>query len=74
MATIVPVSYVPSIGETAGVIWQVLLKNKGPMTMAKLVKTIGEPRDTAMLALGWLAREGKVAIDDKGHSREISLR
>ena len=43
MATKTPVSCVMSIGETAGVVWSTLSKN-GPMTMAKLVKAVGEPR------------------------------
>jgi hypothetical protein len=74
MAKTVPVSCIPSIGETAGVVWQALSKHKGPMTMAKLIKAVGQPRDTVLLALGWLARGEKVAIDDKGRSHEISLR
>jgi DNA-binding transcriptional ArsR family regulator len=57
----------------AGVVWSTLSEN-GPMTMAKLVKAIGEPRDTVMQALGWLAREGKIDIADDGRSRVVSLR
>lgn len=42
--------------------------------MAKLVKAVGEPRDTTMLALGWLAREDKIDIVEDGRSRVVSLR
>jgi hypothetical protein len=42
--------------------------------MAKLVKAVGGPRDLVMQALGWLAREGKIWIDDNGRSRTVSLR
>jgi hypothetical protein len=73
MAASVPVSCIPNIGETAGIIWQILTKSKGPMTMAKLVTAVGEPRDMVMLALGWLAREDKISIVNKGRNCEISL-
>jgi hypothetical protein len=42
--------------------------------MAKLVKAVGEPRDTVMQALGWLAREDKLSIEEEGRSRIISLK
>jgi len=66
-------SCVAEIGEAAGEVWRVLSEG-GPMTMAKLVKAVGEQRDTVMQALGWLAREGKVNIEEEGRSRVISLR
>jgi Winged helix-turn-helix domain (DUF2582) len=66
-------SCVASIGEMAGVVWCTLSEN-GPMTMAKLVKAVGEPRDEVMLALGWLAREDKIDIVEDGRSRVVSLR
>ena len=72
MATATPVSCVAHIGEIAGVIWQVLTE-KGPSTMAKLVKAVGEPRDSVMQGLGWLAREGKVSINEEGRNRVVSL-
>jgi hypothetical protein len=61
------------IGNAAGTIWKLLTDN-GPMSMAKLVKAAGEPRDTVMQALGWLAREDKLCIEDNGRSRTISLK
>ena len=72
MATVSPVSCVANIGKVAGIVWRVL-SEKGPLNMTKLVKVIGEPRDTAMLALGWLAREGKINIDDDARNRMVSL-
>ena len=72
MATASPVSCVAYVGEVSGIVWRVLLE-KGPLTMAKLVKAVGEPRDTVMQALGWLAREGKISIDDDGSKRMVSL-
>lgn len=64
---------VAQIGKTAGAVWHALADN-GPLTMAKLIKTVGEPRDTVMQSLGWLAREGKVAIQEDGRKRVVSLR
>jgi len=68
-----PVSLVEHIGETAGVVWKTL-DTKGAMSLAKLVKAVGEPRDNVMQALGWLAREDKIKIEDEGRSRIVSLR
>jgi len=42
--------------------------------MAKLVKAVDEPRDTVMQALGWLAREDKITMEDQGRTRFVSLR
>ena len=61
------------IGETAGVVWR-LLEERGPLSMAKVVKESGTPRDLALLALGWLAREDKIAIDSESRGRVVSLR
>lgn len=68
-----PNPHVTHIGETAGAVWQAL-SSQGKMSLAKLVKTVGEPRDTVMQALGWLAREDKIWIEDEGRSRMVSLR
>ncbi len=65
--------HVAHIGQTAGTVWKVLVE-EGPLSMAKLVKAVGEPRDVVMQALGWLAREDKICIEEEGRSRVISLR
>jgi len=73
MATAPPISQVAHIGETAGVVWTILNEN-GPLSMAKLVKKVGGPRDVVMQALGWLAREDKISIEEDGRIRIVSLR
>ena len=73
MTTSSSASLVQSIGELAGTVWKSLSEN-GPMTMAKLVKAAGEPRDNVMQAVGWLAREDKIDIVDEKRSRVVSLR
>jgi hypothetical protein len=72
MATALPVCCVENVGEVAGNVWRVLSEN-GPLSMTKLVKAVGEPRDTVMQAIGWLAREGKLDISDHGRNRMVSL-
>ncbi len=66
-------SCVLQIGETAGAIWKVL-REKGPLTIAKLVKEIDAPRDVVMQGLGWLAREDKISIEEEARTRIVSLR
>ncbi len=72
MATATAAAFIVQIGETAGVVWKTLADN-GPMSMAKLVKEVGHPRDLVMQALGWLAREDKIQIEEEHRSRIISL-
>ncbi|MEN6457858.1 MAG: winged helix-turn-helix domain-containing protein [Thermoguttaceae bacterium] len=60
------------IGETAGSVWRVLFEN-GPLTVAKLVKAVGEPRDLVMQAIGWLAREGKICVKEEGRNCLLCL-
>ena len=73
MATVMTDSLVNQIGETAGTIWHVLSEN-GSLSLTKLAKTVDAPRDSVMQAIGWLAREGKVEIEETGRGRFISLR
>ncbi len=67
-----PVMSIALIGDTAGVVWQTLNVH-GPMSMAKLIKAVGQPRDVVMQAVGWLAREDKISIEEDGRTRIISL-
>ena len=73
MSSAPPNSLIVRVGETAGVVWRTL-NSAGPMSVAKLVKAAGQPRDTVMLALGWLAREDKVDIEEDGRTRIVALR
>ncbi len=72
MKTIEACCCVAQIGEVAGKVWSALSEEE-PLSLARLVKAVGEPRDTVMQAIGWLAREGKVSIEDKGRNRVVSL-
>jgi predicted ArsR family transcriptional regulator len=64
---------IDQIGETAGLVWQ-LLNTTGPLSLAKLAKQVNAPRDTVMQAVGWLAREGKVWVENGTRGRTVSLR
>lgn len=73
MATVSVVCDLERIGATAGIIWR-LLDERGPLSTAQVVKQSGESRDLVMMALGWLAREDKIAIDAESRGRTVSLR
>ena len=73
MAMTETTSHVAQVGETAGVIWTILAE-KGPLTVAKLVKEAALPRDLVMQALGWLAREDKVAVEEDARTKVVSLK
>ena len=73
MATAIAACEISQIGDAAGVIWH-LLDERGPLTMAQIVKQSGEARDLVMMALGWLAREDKITINGESRSRTVALR
>ena len=50
------------IGENAGLIWNALLG--GALTLKAFKKATKLKNDDLNLALGWLAREGKVAFEE----------
>ncbi|MBD3218698.1 MAG: hypothetical protein GF310_10505 [candidate division Zixibacteria bacterium] len=59
------------IGETAGKIWQVL--EKGESTPRKLATATKSKSDRVYMALGWLAREGKVNFNPTKSSFKVSI-
>ena len=72
MATVTTTSCLEQIGETAGHVWHVLDQH-GPMSLARLVKEADAQRDIVTLAVGWLAREDKVEIEETKRGRIVSL-
>jgi len=67
-------SSLEQIGDTAGLVWHHLNEN-GPRTLAQLAKDIDAPRDVIMQAIGWLAREDKVTIEEEARGKKtVSLR
>jgi hypothetical protein len=67
------VSCKAAIGFTAGKVWHAL-HDQGPMSLRKLVLAIDEPRDLVLQAVGWLAREDKIEIEETGRGKVISLK
>jgi hypothetical protein len=67
-------SCVDQIGDTAGIIWKEL-NESGPRTLTQLAKDIDSPRDVIMQAVGWLAREDKLSIEEDARGKKnVSLR
>lgn len=64
---------IEQIGETAGLVWQALHQG-GRMSFTKLFKEVEAPRDLVLQAVGWLAREDKIDIDDASRTKTIGLR
>ena len=60
------------IGETAGAVWQ-FLDERGSISLTELVKQVDAPRDTVMQAIGWLAREEKIAVEQEGRKKTVTL-
>lgn len=65
--------YVARIGQTAGLVWNALY-GQGAMSLSRLIKEIGRPRDEVMQAVGWLAREDKLAFQEQGRTRKVALK
>jgi uncharacterized membrane protein len=62
-----------TIGETAGLVWNFLQSN-GESSLSALEKGVKAPRSTVSMAVGWLAREGKIEIKDEKRKVRIFLR
>ncbi len=61
------------IGINAGKLWASLSTNAN-QTLASLERTTELKRDEVVLALGWLFKEDKVAIETVGNSVKVSLK
>lgn len=64
---------IEAIGETAGLVWNFLQSN-GESSLSSLEKRLEAPKTMVSMAVGWLAREGKVEIRAERRSVRISLR
>ena len=62
-----------TIGETAGLVWSTL-SAKGPLSLAALKKQVKAPGDSVLMAIGWLAREDKLALQQKGRVQVLCLK
>ena len=53
---------ITEIGLCAGEVWQYLDTHKGRATLEALVSGVDTPRETILMAVGWLAREGHILM------------
>jgi hypothetical protein len=60
-------------GSKAGIVWKALNQN-GASNLSNLVKTTSLSREEIFGALGWLARENKIVVEQKGRAMVFSLR
>ena len=51
------------IGLCAGEIWRFLDHHEGEVSLKALTSGIKAPKDTILMAAGWLAREGYILIE-----------
>ena len=73
MATVESSSLIDQIGEIAGAVWHTLLEHE-QLTISQLAKEVDAPRDRVMQAIGWLAREDKINVEQQARRKIISLR
>ena len=64
---------ITEIGIIAGEIWHYLDKN-GEVLFSQLQEGIKQPKDLALMSVGWLAREGHVIVRGEGKDYRVSLR
>lgn len=64
--------YVEEIGAIAGKVWGFLAAS-GAVSLSAVEKGVDAPRAQVYMALGWLAREGKIAVDREERSIRIRL-
>ena len=61
------------IGHAAGQIWEALAGRKNPVSVSDLPKLTKLKTQLAYQALGWLAREGKIAYHTSGAKTTVAL-
>lgn len=66
-------SEIKTIGDTAGLVWN-FLRTNGESSLSTLEKKVEAPRSMVSMAVGWLAREGKIEVKDEKRAVRISLK
>ncbi len=61
------------VGELAGKVWH-FLDEQGRSSLTAVEQGIEAPRAMVLMAVGWLAREGKVEISQEGRVTVVCLR
>lgn len=61
------------IGLGAGVVWRLLSDGKS-RTLEQIAIEAQLPMDVLCAAIGWLAREDKIEIDESGDGKPVTFR
>jgi len=61
------------IGRAAGRVWTYLEAN-GRSSVSRVARSVEGGQQLALMALGWLAREGKLSFEQDGRQRLVSLK
>lgn len=64
---------ITQIGIIAGEIWH-LLEKEQKVNVSSMLKKLEKPRDTILMSIGWLAREGHIVLEGDSSDYEVSLR
>ena len=64
---------IDSIGNTAGKVWK-YLEEKGEANLSQLKKGVKADPNLILQAIGWLAREDKLLIEQKGRQITYGLK
>ena len=62
-----------NIGHIAGAVWHYLDQNN-QATATKITREIGKSERSVLMAIGWLAREGKLNFDQRKQGTYITLK
>lgn len=60
------------IGEVAGEVWD-FLESEGESSVSAIVDSVDASRSKAQMAIGWLAREGKLQFEENGRGNSVRL-
>ncbi len=61
-----------AVGETAGQVWN-YLNERGKSSLSAIERSVKAPRAVVHMAIGWLAREGKLALSEENRSLQLWL-
>ena len=63
---------VDTIGESAGKVWR-YLEAQSPRSVSQIQRGTNLNQSLTYLALGWLAREGKIRFQQEGRELQVSI-
>lgn len=61
------------IGEVAGKVWE-FLDNNGESSVSAITDAVNVPSTKAYMAIGWLAKEGKLEFHEQGRGKTVTLK